>query len=93
MKELSNKEASLVVGGGRGGEDWQDHVRDAISEAKDLAKDIRKRNWFGILTHSEELNSGEQEYLDNMRREADRHGYNNSQGGYRRGSGGREIEH
>lgn len=91
MKDLSNKEIALVIGGGRGdsgGETSMDRLREVV----DTLKDIKNKNWFGLLVHSEELNVGEQEYLDRLRKEDRRNGHNNRQGNYRRGNGGREIE-
>ncbi|MCC4235006.1 hypothetical protein LL266_00510 [Vibrio anguillarum] len=90
MKELSNKEMLLVVGGGRG--DGAGDSIDRLRDAKDLVRDIWRRNWVSVTLHSEELNKGETEFLSNMRRESERHGYNSRQGNYRRGNGGREIE-
>ncbi|KZX62499.1 hypothetical protein A3712_01370 [Vibrio sp. HI00D65] len=97
MKELSNKEIMLVVGGERKGDGGDGETRfDAIREAAKVAKWAWNRNWVKLLTHSEKLNVGEQEFLDNMRREQGReerrHGYNNRQGHYRREGGGRLIE-
>ncbi|WP_122082298.1 bacteriocin [Vibrio coralliirubri] len=91
MQELSNKEMSQVVGGGRG-DSGGETTMDRIRAAKDTLKDIWKRNWFGLITHSEPLNEGEKDFIDNMRREQGRHGHNSRQGNYRRGKGGREIE-
>ncbi|NUW70844.1 bacteriocin [Vibrio coralliilyticus] len=91
MKELSHKEMSLVVGGGRD-DSGGDTARDRISDAQELLRNIWRRNWVRVALHSEELNQGEQDFLDNMRREQGRHGHNSRQGNYRRGNGGREIE-
>lgn len=98
MKELSNKELMLVVGGGRGdsgGETTQDRY-ETVKLAANVARWAWNRSWGKLLSHSAELNAGEQEFLDNMRREQGReerrHGYNNRQGHYRREGGGRLIE-
>ncbi|TMX35299.1 hypothetical protein DA096_07655 [Vibrio rotiferianus] len=87
MKELSMEEISLVVGGS---------AEDKINIARKFASFIKNRNPVGLMTHSEKLNVGEDEYLRNMReqqnRERGRHGHNERHGNYRRGDGGREIE-
>ena len=84
MKELSI-EHTEQVSGGLFGDMWT------------VLKFIKNRNPVGILTKSQKLNEGEDEFLSNLRQKdrksgSDRDGYNRRDGNYRRGSGGRQIE-
>ncbi|HFG2187092.1 hypothetical protein [Vibrio cholerae] len=89
MKELSIEQISLVTGGERG--DGRDR-HSLLHEIKDVAQYLITRNPFGLITHSEPLNAGEEAWLKEREREGARHGYNERQGGYHRGDGGRHIE-
>lgn len=102
MKELSIKEISLVVGAGRGESSHRDRqmdrapTGDKVRAGLSLGGFFATRTPWGLAGYTTSLNVGEDEFLDNMRRNDDsrhRNGHNDRDGNYRREGGGRAIEH
>ena len=85
MKELSLKQTEAVSGG------------NIAKEIAKVASYLKSGNPLGITIHSPKLNEGEDKEMERIRNrqnrnDGSRNGYNPSQGNYRRGRGGREIE-